>query len=174
MVYGAFTSNVDMRTGSPAFGTPGVGQGRDRQRPAGPPLRPAVAVVEHDRLQRGRRPGRLRVGDGRLGRGHGRRQPALPGRRLARGRADGVVREADHRRRDPADAVGGAPAGRRSTRRASASTRSPRSARAATSSARPTRSSATRPRSTGRSSRTGATSRPGRPTARGPPRNART
>ena len=28
MVYGAFTSNVDMRTGSPAFGTPEVGQVR--------------------------------------------------------------------------------------------------------------------------------------------------
>ena len=28
MVYGAFTSNVDMRTGAPAFGTPGIGQGR--------------------------------------------------------------------------------------------------------------------------------------------------
>ena len=33
MVYGAFTSNVDMRTGSPAFGTPGVRQGRSS--PAG-------------------------------------------------------------------------------------------------------------------------------------------
>ena len=33
MVYGGFTSNVDMRTGSPAFGTPGVRQGA-RSRPA--------------------------------------------------------------------------------------------------------------------------------------------
>ena len=54
-------------------------------------------------------------------------------------------------------------AGRR--RRASASTRSPRSGRAATSSAPRTRSSATRRRSTGRSCPTGATSRPGRRTA---------
>ena len=51
---------------------------------------------------------------------------------------------------------------------------SPTSGRAATSSARPTRSSATRPRSTGRSSPTGATSRRGRRTARGRPRSGRT
>ena len=38
-----------------------------------------------------------------MGRGHGRGEPALPGGRLARGRADGVVREAHRRRRDPPD-----------------------------------------------------------------------
>ena len=81
MVYGAFTSNVDMRTGSPAFGTPEIGQGRVRERPDGAALRAAVAVIERDRLERRRRPGRLRVRDGRVGRGDGRRQPALPGRR---------------------------------------------------------------------------------------------
>ena len=76
MVYGAFTSNVDMRTGAPAFGTPESVEGRPRQRPAGASLRAAVALVQHDRIERRRRAGRLRVGDGRLGRGHGRRQPA--------------------------------------------------------------------------------------------------
>ena len=127
MVYGAFTSNVDMRTGAPAFGTPEYVKGAARQRPAGAPLRPAVALVERDRLERRRCPGGLRIGDGRVGRGDGRRQPAVPGRRLARGRADRLVREADHRCRDPADDVGGPPAARRSTRPASASTRWPRS-----------------------------------------------
>ena len=81
-----------------------------RERPDGAPLRAAVAVVERDGVERRRRPGRLRGRDGRLGRGDGRRQPALPGRRLARGRADRVVREAHRRRRDPPDDVGGAPA----------------------------------------------------------------
>ena len=32
MVYGGFTSNVDMRTGSPAFGTPEYVQAPDRDR----------------------------------------------------------------------------------------------------------------------------------------------
>ena len=147
----AFTSNVDMRTGAPAFGTPEYVKGALASGPARPALRAAVALLERDRLERRRRPGRLRVRDGGLGRGHGRRQPALPGGRLARGRADRLVREADRRRRDPPDDGRGPPADRRSTRPSSASTRSPRSGRAATSSGRPTRSSATRPRSTGRS-----------------------
>ena len=103
--------------GRPAFGTPESVKAQFATRPDGPPLRPAVAVVERDRVERRRRPGGLRGRDGRVGRGHGRRQPALPGRRLARGRADRVVREADHRRRDPPDDVRGAPAarGRRGT-----------------------------------------------------------
>ena len=92
----------------------------------------------------------------------------VPGRGLARGRPDRLVREADHRRRDPPDDVRGAPAAARSTRPLSASMRSRMSVRAATSSARPTRSSGTRRRSTARSCRTGATSRRGRRTARGP------
>ena len=151
MVYGAFTSNVDMRTGSPAFGTPEYVKGAIATRPDGPPLPAAVAVVERDGLERRRRPGRLRVRDGDLGRRHGRRQPAVPGRGLARGRPDGLVREAHRRCRDPPDDVRGAPADRR--RRGGAGGRRDRRgrARAGTSSARPTRSSATRPRSTGRS-----------------------
>ena len=112
--------------------------------------------------------------DGGLGRGDGRREPALPGRRLARGRPDRVVREADRRRGDPPDDGRGPRSRSGSTTPSSGSTRSPRSGRAATSSRPPTRSSATRPRSTGRSCRTGGTSRPGRTTARGPRRSART
>ena len=52
MVYGAFTSNVDMRTGAPAFGTPESVKGAARQRPARPPLRPPMALLERDRVER--------------------------------------------------------------------------------------------------------------------------
>ena len=100
MVYGGFTSNVDMRTGSPAFGTPeyvkaafATGQLARRY---GLPWRSSNVTG----LERRRRPGGVREPDVDLGRGHGRRQPALPGRGLARGRPDRVVREADPRRRD--------------------------------------------------------------------------
>ena len=48
VVYGAFTSNVDMRTGSPAFGTPESVKGAIASRPDGAALRVAVAVVERD------------------------------------------------------------------------------------------------------------------------------
>ena len=174
MVYGAFTSNVDMRTGAPAFGTPESVKGALASGQLARRYRPPVAVVERHGLQRGRRPGGLRIGDGRLGRGDGRRQPALPGRGLARGRADRVVREADHRRRDPPDDVRGPPAA--AGRRGQPRLRGDRSTsgRAAISSARRIRSNATRRRSTGRSSRIGATSRRGRRTGPGPRRSAPT
>ena len=135
MVYGGFTSNVDMRTGSPAFGTPefvkaafATGQMARRY---GLPWRSSNAtasnVVDAQAAYESR--------DGDLGRGHGRRQPALPGRRLARGRADRVVREADPRRRDaPDDGRGPRPVpGRRGGARPRRDRRG--RARAATSSA---------------------------------------
>ena len=148
MVYGAFTSNVDMRTGSPAFGTPESVKSQFAIGAAGAALRPAVAVVECDGVTGGRCAGGLRGRDGRLGRRDGRGQPAVPGRRLAGGRPDGVVREADHRRGDPADDLGGA-ATARGVRGVARVRRDRRGrARAGTSSGRPTRSSATRPRST--------------------------
>ena len=166
MVYGGFTSNVDMRTGSPAFGTPeyvkaafATGQLARRY---GLPWRSSNATASNVVDAQAA----YEIGDGDLGRDHGRRQPAVPGRRLARGRADGVVREADPRRRAaPDDGRGPRPVpGRRGRDRARRDRRG--RARAATSSRRPTRSSATRPRSTGRSCPTGGTSRPGRRTAR--------
>ena len=52
VVYGSFTSNVDMKSGSPAFGTPGVRQGRVRRGPAGAAHRPALARLGGDGLQR--------------------------------------------------------------------------------------------------------------------------
>ena len=148
---------------------------RVRERPDGAPLRPAVAVVERDGVERRRRPGRLRVRDGRVGRGHGRRQPAVPGRRLARGRADRVVREADRRRRDPPDDGRGPPAARASTRRASASTRSPTVGPGGHFFGTAAHPRALRDRVLPAAAcRTGATSRRGRRTARGPRPSGRT
>ena len=51
VVYGSFTSNVDMKSGSPAFGTPEVCESRIRRRPAGAFSRPAVAFIERNRVK---------------------------------------------------------------------------------------------------------------------------
>ncbi len=98
-----FTSNVDMRTGSPAFGTPEYVKARSP--PASWPG--ATGCRGGRRTRRPRtsstpRP-RTRAQMAIWGAVMGGRQPALPGRRLARGRADRVVREADPRRRDAPD-----------------------------------------------------------------------
>ena len=49
---GAFTSNVDMRSGAPAFGTPEECQGQHHRRPARPPLPAALPHLERQCLQR--------------------------------------------------------------------------------------------------------------------------
>ena len=59
VIYGSFTSNVDMKSGSPAFGTPEYVKAAIRRRPAGAPHRPAVAFVQRHRRQRARCAGRL-------------------------------------------------------------------------------------------------------------------
>ena len=75
MVYGGFTSNVDMRTGSPAFGTPeyvkaafATGQlaRATACRTGDRRTRPASNVVDAQAAYESR--------DGDLGRGHGRRR----------------------------------------------------------------------------------------------------
>ena len=161
VVYGAFTSNVDMKSGAPAFGTPeyfkaAIASGQ-LARHVGLPYRSsapnasnavdAQAMYETMMSLFGARPRRL--------------QRASPRGRLARGRADRVEGEVHPRRRGPADARRDLPAARRRRRRRSASTRSPTRRPAATSSAAPTRSSATAPPSTSRSSPTGPTSASG-------------
>ena len=67
VVYGGFTSNVDMKSGSPAFGTPeyvkasfGTGQLARRHRAA-------LALLERDRVEYRRRTGGLRIADEPLG-----------------------------------------------------------------------------------------------------------
>ncbi len=115
VIYGGFTSNVDMKSGAPAFGTPeymkAVLLGGQLARRYHLPYRTSNTT----RGQFGRRPGDVRVGVLALGRGHGRRQPDQALGRLARGRVVLVVREAGDRRRHAADGglVPGAAAGRR-------------------------------------------------------------
>ena len=174
VVYGAFTSNVDMRTGSPAFGTPeyvkgaiASGQMARRYRlPWRSSNATASAVVDAQAAYESEMAvwGAVMGGVNLLYQGAGWLEGGL----------DGVVREADRRRRDPPDDVRGAPAGR--GRRGVAGPRRDRRgrARAATSSAPPTRWSDSRPRSTGRSSRTGGTTRPGPTMAQRPPPSERT
>ena len=68
VAYGAFTSNVDMRSGAPAFGTPECGEGVDGERAACPLPRHSLARLERQRLQRAGRAGGLRVADVAVGR----------------------------------------------------------------------------------------------------------
>ena len=86
-IYGGFTSNVDMKSGAPAFGTPEYMKaalaGGQLARRYSLPYRSSQRL----RRQRGRRPGGLRIGDVALGRGDGRRQPGHARRRLDGGRA---------------------------------------------------------------------------------------
>ena len=74
MVYGGFTSNVDMRTGSPAFGTPEYVKAQLATGQLARRVRAAAPLVERDRLGRRRRAGGVRERDVDLGRGHGRRR----------------------------------------------------------------------------------------------------
>ena len=165
IVYGSFTSNVDMKSGLAGLRHARVRQGGVRRRPAGALHRAAVALVERDRLEHARRAGGLRVADEPVGRADRRLQLHPARRRLARERADHFLREVHPRHRDAADVRGDLPAGRRDRRRPRARARSPRSARAGTSSAARTRWSATAPRSTRRWSPTGATTASGPRTA---------
>ena len=165
-VMGGFTSNVDMRTGSPAFGTPEYVHAALATAQIGRRLRipvrtsavnasPAVdaqstyetafslqaAILSHSHL--------INHAAGWL-----------------EGGLVGVARE-DRGRRGDAARLGRDPASRsRSTTTTSPSTPSRASSRAATSSAPRTRSRATRRRSTGRCSPTGRTSRTGARPAR--------
>ena len=112
-VYGGFTSNVDMKSGAPAFGTPeymktAIVGGQLARR-----SRPALPLLERQRRQFARRAGGLRERVLALGRDHGRRQLADARRGLDGGRPAGVVREdgarrrsARHGRRVPAPAAG--------------------------------------------------------------------
>ena len=103
MVYGGFTSNVDMKSGAPAFGTPEYMKaalvGGQLARRYGLPYRTSNANAANDRG----RAGGLRVGAVALGGGDGRRQLRHARRRLARGRARRLVREDGDRRRPAAD-----------------------------------------------------------------------
>ena len=165
MVYGAFTSNVDMRTGSPAFGTPESVKSQfasgQLARRYGLPWRSSNAtasnVVDAQAAYEAEMAvwGAVMGGVNLLYQGAGWLEGGLTAsyEKLI---IDAEILQMISEVLQPLA----------STRRASASMPSPMSARVGTSSAPPTRWSATRPRSTGRSSPIGATSRRGRPTAR--------
>ena len=57
--YGGFTSNVDMKSGAPAFGTPEYMKAQTRRRPARAALRYSLPHVQYLRGQRRRCAGRL-------------------------------------------------------------------------------------------------------------------
>ena len=167
MVYGAFTSNVDMRTGAPAFGTPEYVKGAlasgQMARRYGLPWRSSNAtasnVVDAQAAYESEMAvwGAVMGGVNLLYQGAGWLEGGLTAS-FEKLIIDAEILQmmAEVLQPDP---------GRRGQPRLRGDRR--RRARAATSSARPTPSSATRPRSTGRSSRTGATSRRGRRTAPG-------
>ncbi len=106
VLYGSFLSNVDMKSGSPAFGTPTPSAGDPRSRAARPPGGPAVARRRRHRGQRGRCPGGL--GDPVLAVGERarRRDPVHPRGGLDGRRTDAFLREADRGHRGAADARG--------------------------------------------------------------------
>ena len=112
VVYGAFTSNVDMRSGAPAFGTPEAVQGGNRQRPTRPSSRTPMAFIRRQHIERRRRSGRLRDDLEHHGRAHGRCQHDHPRNRLDGIGADNLIREIHPRCGDVPDLGGVVPAAR--------------------------------------------------------------
>ena len=103
VVYGGFTSNVDMQSGRAGVRHARVRAHGDARRPAGPPLRRAVSLVERQRRQHARRPGRLRERVLAVGRGDGWRQLPDARRRVDGGWTAGVARQVRARRRPAGD-----------------------------------------------------------------------
>ena len=170
VIYGGFTSNVDMKSGAPAFGTPeymkSVLVGGQLARRYNLPYRTSNTCAANS--VDGQAMYELVFSLWAVV--MGRRQPGQALGRLARGRLVLLVREAGDRRRHAADGglVPRAATGRRVHARPGC--RSARSARAGISSAVTTRKPATGPPSTRRSSPTGATTRAGaRPAHPTPP-----
>ena len=84
VVYGGFTSNVDMKTGAPAFGTPGIRPSGTGFRPASPSSGRTLPIEQRDSRQHHRRASRLRELDGPLGRHDRTSAPNHACRRVAR------------------------------------------------------------------------------------------
>jgi trimethylamine--corrinoid protein Co-methyltransferase len=57
--YGGFTSNVDMKSGAPAFGTPEYMKAQMLGGQLAPQIPPALSHLQHLRRQSGRRAGGL-------------------------------------------------------------------------------------------------------------------
>ena len=153
MVYGAFTSNVDMRTGAPAFGTPEYVKGAlasgQMARRYGLPWRSSNATASNVVDAQAAYELEMAV----WGAVMGGASSLYQGAGWLQGGLDRLLREARlDPRGDPPDDVGGPPAARRRRGKSRLRRDASMSARAAISSARLIRSNATRPRSTGRSS----------------------
>ena len=96
-----------MQSGSPSFGTPGVGHRPAVHRPARPPLRAAVPHRRRPQLQPDRgRAGGVRVADDAAADVPGRHQLRHARGRVARGRPGQLLREVHHRHRAAAHAAG--------------------------------------------------------------------
>ena len=78
VVYGAFTSNVDMKSGAPAFGTPEYFEASLASGQLAASRRAALPLIRPERLQRRRRAGDVRDDDEPLRRGAGRVQRPPP------------------------------------------------------------------------------------------------
>ena len=87
VVYGGFTSNVDMKTGAPAFGTPEYVKAAQAGGTADPPLWCPLPLVRRLRREHPRRAGRLGDADVAVGH-HDRRGRYGHARRRVDGRAD--------------------------------------------------------------------------------------
>ena len=102
VIYGAFTSNVDLRSGAPAFGTPENGKanvmGGQLARHYGLPYRTSACNASNCVDA----PGRLRNGNGPVGRRSWPREPDLSCSRMAGRRAGGFIRKGDRRCGNPA------------------------------------------------------------------------
>ena len=169
VMYGGFTSNVDMKTGAPAFGTPEYTRaamaGGQLARRYKIPYRSSNACAANAVDAQAAYESEMSIWGAVMGHAN----MIMHGAGWMEGGLVANLREADPRRRDPAGhgRVHAAHRGRMTI--LWRLTPSPRSAPAGISSASAIRWSATRPPSTRRSCRTGAISKPGARPARSPP-----
>ena len=147
-IYGNFLSSMALRVGLADVRHAGAGDRLARRRPAGPPRRPAAALLRRVHLVQGaRRPGDAGVGGVDAGGDPVRRQLHPPLGRLAGGRAGHGLREVRRRRRLLRRAAHATSRASTCPTTSSRSTASARSVRASTSSAPSTRCATTRRRS---------------------------
>jgi trimethylamine--corrinoid protein Co-methyltransferase len=173
VMYGTFTSNVDMKSGAPAFGTPEHFKASLAAGQTGAADRPALALRGRVGVQRKRRAGRQREPDRALGLPAGGGHGHHPRGRLAGGRADVSYEKLIT---DMESAAGGGGALRRTppaTTR-SAFERAARGAAAGPFLRRAHTMERYRPSSTRRWWRTGRISAPGRSAAASTPRTRAT
>jgi hypothetical protein len=106
VIYGGFTSNVDMKSGSPVFGTPEYTKAAQASgqlaRRIGVPFRSSNVTAANAVDAQATYESAMSLWGAMMGGAH-LINHAAPRGGLARGRSHGLVREADHRRGDAAD-----------------------------------------------------------------------